>query len=93
MYSLLLFAGNLHLGNVMLEDGTVKLLDIENFLLGLPSYYRDYFTQFKKIKVHVKKVTHLRLQKSSIITHTSFCIYYLSDYGSRRRVLFWTCPV
>ncbi|XP_021932004.1 PX domain-containing protein kinase-like protein isoform X3 [Zootermopsis nevadensis] len=42
--------GHLHTGNIMLENGEVKLLDIENGVLGLPSYYRPYFVQHKKIQ-------------------------------------------
>ncbi|PSN48160.1 PX domain-containing protein kinase-like protein [Blattella germanica] len=45
-----LSAGHLHTGNIMLENGKVKLLDIENGVLGLPSYYRPYFVQHKKIQ-------------------------------------------
>jgi len=41
--------GHLHTGNILLENGRVKLLDIENGVLGLPSYYRPYFVQHKKI--------------------------------------------
>ncbi|XP_023655405.1 PX domain-containing protein kinase-like protein isoform X1 [Paramormyrops kingsleyae] len=41
--------GHLHASNVLIEDDTCKLLDIENSLLGLPSYYRSYITQFRKI--------------------------------------------
>ncbi|XP_031424356.1 PX domain-containing protein kinase-like protein isoform X3 [Clupea harengus] len=41
--------GHLHASNILLEDDTCKLLDIENSLLGLPSYYRPYVTQFRKI--------------------------------------------
>ncbi|XP_062593709.1 PX domain-containing protein kinase-like protein isoform X1 [Saccostrea cucullata] len=41
--------GHLHAGNVLLEGGRCCLLDIENWLLGLPSYYRPFFTQYKKI--------------------------------------------
>uniref|UniRef100_A0A6Q2Y373 PX domain-containing protein kinase-like protein n=1 Tax=Esox lucius TaxID=8010 RepID=A0A6Q2Y373_ESOLU len=41
--------GHLHASNVVIEDSTCKLLDIENSLLGLPSYYRPYITQFRKI--------------------------------------------
>ncbi|XP_062316593.1 PX domain-containing protein kinase-like protein [Osmerus eperlanus] len=41
--------GHLHASNVVLEDNTCKLLDIENSLLGLPSYYRPYIAQFRKI--------------------------------------------
>ncbi|TSM44112.1 PX domain-containing protein kinase-like protein [Bagarius yarrelli] len=41
--------GHLHASNVVIEDNTCKLLDIENSTLGLPSYYRPYVTQFRKI--------------------------------------------
>uniref|UniRef100_A0A8D0DVB1 PX domain-containing protein kinase-like protein n=1 Tax=Salvator merianae TaxID=96440 RepID=A0A8D0DVB1_SALMN len=41
--------GHLHPSNVMLEGDTCRLLDLENSLLGLPSFYRSYFTQFRKI--------------------------------------------
>ncbi|XP_036415138.1 LOW QUALITY PROTEIN: PX domain-containing protein kinase-like protein [Colossoma macropomum] len=41
--------GHLHASNILIEDNTCKLLDIENSLLGLPSYYRPYVTQFRKI--------------------------------------------
>ncbi|KAF7693186.1 PX domain-containing protein kinase-like protein isoform X1 [Silurus meridionalis] len=41
--------GHLHASNVLIEDSTCKLLDIENSILGLPSYYRPYVTQFRKI--------------------------------------------
>ncbi|XP_070559804.1 PX domain-containing protein kinase-like protein isoform X2 [Ptychodera flava] len=41
--------GHLHLSNVMLEGNTCRLLDLENSFIGLPSFYRQYFTQFKKI--------------------------------------------
>uniref|UniRef100_A0A8C4JSJ8 PX domain containing serine/threonine kinase like n=1 Tax=Dromaius novaehollandiae TaxID=8790 RepID=A0A8C4JSJ8_DRONO len=41
--------GHLHSGNVMLDGDTCKLLDLENSLLGLPSFYRSYFSQFRKI--------------------------------------------
>uniref|UniRef100_A0A8C5RBD3 PX domain containing serine/threonine kinase like n=1 Tax=Laticauda laticaudata TaxID=8630 RepID=A0A8C5RBD3_LATLA len=41
--------GHLHASNVVLEGDTCRLLDLENSLLGLPSFYRSYFTQFRKI--------------------------------------------
>ncbi|XP_053576934.1 PX domain-containing protein kinase-like protein isoform X2 [Bombina bombina] len=41
--------GHLHSANVMLEGETCKLMDLENSLLGLPSFYRSYFSQFRKI--------------------------------------------
>ncbi|KAJ8302273.1 hypothetical protein KUTeg_021260 [Tegillarca granosa] len=40
---------HLHCSNIILEDGCCKILDIENWLLGIPSYYRSFYTQFKKI--------------------------------------------
>ena len=43
--------GHLHAGNIIVEDNRIKLLDLENWLLGLPSYYRCYITQLKKINV------------------------------------------
>ncbi|XP_054036643.1 PX domain-containing protein kinase-like protein isoform X7 [Dryobates pubescens] len=41
--------GHLHSANVMLDGDTCKLMDLENSLLGLPSFYRSYFSQFRKI--------------------------------------------
>ncbi|XP_020824608.1 PX domain-containing protein kinase-like protein isoform X7 [Phascolarctos cinereus] len=41
--------GHLHSSNVMLEGEMCQLLDLENSLLGLPSFYRSYFSQFRKI--------------------------------------------
>ncbi|CAE1331348.1 PXK [Acanthosepion pharaonis] len=42
--------GQLHTGNIVLTGETCQLLDLENWLLGLPSYYKPFFTQFKKIQ-------------------------------------------
>lgn len=33
----------------MIDNERVKLLDIENGILGVPSFYRPYFMQHKKI--------------------------------------------
>uniref|UniRef100_A0A8C8SWR5 PX domain-containing protein kinase-like protein n=1 Tax=Pelusios castaneus TaxID=367368 RepID=A0A8C8SWR5_9SAUR len=41
--------GHLHSSNVMLDGDICRLLDLENSLLGLPSFYRSYFSQFRKI--------------------------------------------
>lgn len=41
--------GHLHLGNILVFDNNIKLLDIENSILGLPSYYRPFIIQHKKI--------------------------------------------
>lgn len=44
-----LFYGHLHCGNVLLEDGGCRLLDLENGVLGVTSVQRPTFTQFRKI--------------------------------------------
>ncbi|KAL3285767.1 hypothetical protein HHI36_000292 [Cryptolaemus montrouzieri] len=41
--------GHLHTGNVIIENNRVRLLDIENGVLGVPSFYRPYFMQHRKI--------------------------------------------
>eukprot|EP00099_Drosophila_melanogaster_P003239 NP_001163079.1 uncharacterized protein Dmel_CG8726, isoform C [Drosophila melanogaster] len=41
--------GHLHSGNIVIVDDCVKLLDIENFLLGVPAFYRPFFMQHSKI--------------------------------------------
>lgn len=45
----LYLTGHLHSGNILIENNRVKLIDIENGVLGVPSYYRPYFMQHKKI--------------------------------------------
>lgn len=44
-----LYYGHLHTGNIIIENNRVKLLDIENGILGVPSFYRPYFIQHKRI--------------------------------------------
>ena len=44
-------SGHLHAGNIIVEGGACQLLELENWFLGLPSYYRAFFTQHKKINV------------------------------------------
>lgn len=41
--------GHLHAGNVIINDGAAHLLDIENFVLGVPAFYRPFFMQHSKI--------------------------------------------
>ncbi|XP_017467159.1 PREDICTED: PX domain-containing protein kinase-like protein [Rhagoletis zephyria] len=41
--------GHLHAGNIVIVDDCVKLLDIENYLLGVPAFYRPFFVQHSKI--------------------------------------------
>lgn len=41
--------GHLHSGNIVILNDCVKLLDIENFILGVPSFYRPFFVQHSKI--------------------------------------------
>ncbi|XP_060602959.1 PX domain-containing protein kinase-like protein isoform X2 [Ruditapes philippinarum] len=42
--------GHLHTGNIVIDKDNCKLLDLENWLLGLPCYYRQNILQFKKIQ-------------------------------------------
>lgn len=42
-------AGHIHAGNVIIVDGVARLVDIENFVLGVPSFYRPFFVQHSKI--------------------------------------------
>ena len=46
-------SGHLHTGNIVIDKSCCKLLDLENWLLGLPSYYRQNILQFKKIQVSI----------------------------------------
>ncbi|XP_067632522.1 PX domain-containing protein kinase-like protein isoform X2 [Eurosta solidaginis] len=41
--------GHLHAGNIVIVDDCVKLLDIENYILGVPAFYRPFFVQHSKI--------------------------------------------
>lgn len=41
--------GHLHTGNILLTPSGVKLLDVENGLLGLPAFYRPYVVQRRKL--------------------------------------------
>lgn len=41
--------GHLHTGNIIISNDRVQLLDIENGILGVPSFYRPYFMQYRKI--------------------------------------------
>lgn len=43
------FKGHLHTGNVILENDRAKLVDVENGILGVPSFYRPYFMQHRRI--------------------------------------------
>ncbi|XP_055626068.1 PX domain-containing protein kinase-like protein isoform X2 [Toxorhynchites rutilus septentrionalis] len=41
--------GHVHCGNVLIVDGVAKLMDVENFIFGVPSFYRPFFVQHSKI--------------------------------------------
>lgn len=41
--------GHLHSGNIVIYEGSVRLLDIENFICGVPSFYRPFFVQHSKL--------------------------------------------
>ncbi|KAK2160115.1 hypothetical protein LSH36_140g05008 [Paralvinella palmiformis] len=45
------YYGHMHAGNVIIDgDNNCQLLDLENIILGLPSYYRAHLTQYRKIQ-------------------------------------------
>uniref|UniRef100_A0A2M4ALR0 PX domain-containing protein kinase-like protein n=1 Tax=Anopheles triannulatus TaxID=58253 RepID=A0A2M4ALR0_9DIPT len=44
-----LACGHVHCGNVIIVDGVAKLMDVENFIFGVPSFYRPFFVQHSKI--------------------------------------------
>lgn len=41
--------GHLHSGNVVIIDDRVKLLDVENYVLGVPAFYKPFVLQHSKI--------------------------------------------
>lgn len=44
-----MFYGHLHASNVILDQGVCRLVDMENGILGVPSFLRPAFTQHRKI--------------------------------------------
>nr|CAB3265330.1 PX domain-containing protein kinase-like protein [Phallusia mammillata] len=40
---------HLHSGNVLIEKEVCKLTDIENYLLGIPPFYKPFYSQFRKV--------------------------------------------
>lgn len=88
--------GHLHASNVLVEENTCKLLDIENSLLGLPSYYRPYFTQFRKMNVSFFYTYFLKrynINKSIIFYCNIICdqiFSYLSDNRKHWRLFIRT---
>uniref|UniRef100_A0A3Q3AQD1 PX domain containing serine/threonine kinase n=1 Tax=Kryptolebias marmoratus TaxID=37003 RepID=A0A3Q3AQD1_KRYMA len=43
------FFGHLHASNVIVDDGVCRLVDVENGMLGVPSFLRPAFSQLRKI--------------------------------------------
>ena len=43
------FLGQHHAGNVCIENGRALLMDIEGGLLGLPSFYRPFIIQHRRL--------------------------------------------
>lgn len=83
--------GHIHAGNVIISDGSARLLDIENFVLGVPSFYRPFFVQHSKIataeNVDVYSFGHLMYEMSmgtplqeSITRQPIECSESLSEY-------------
>lgn len=48
-YTIKFCSGHLHSGNVSIQDDRIKLMDVENGVLGVPSFYRPYFMQHRRI--------------------------------------------
>lgn len=44
-----LFLGNLHTGNIFFEDDVAKISDIENGIFNLPSFYKRFLIENRKI--------------------------------------------
>jgi len=40
-------------GNIIVEKEVCKLIDVENYLLGVPPYYKPQYSQFRKIHVRI----------------------------------------
>ncbi|XP_076812589.1 PX domain-containing protein kinase-like protein isoform X2 [Clavelina lepadiformis] len=40
---------HLHAGNVLIEKEVCKLTDLENYMIGIPPYYKQFYSQFRKI--------------------------------------------
>ncbi|XP_055321695.1 PX domain-containing protein kinase-like protein isoform X2 [Sitodiplosis mosellana] len=76
--------GHIHAGNVIIVDGVARLVDIENFILGVASFYRPFFMQHSKINTYelidVYSFAHLLYEltfgyplQESIIRHPIEC--------------------
>ena len=53
------FTGHVHLGNIFIEDGNIRLTDIENFILGVSPKYRSLVVHHKKCDVSIRSVWRL----------------------------------
>ncbi|XP_065214696.1 PX domain-containing protein kinase-like protein [Planococcus citri] len=42
--------GNLHTGNIFIEDEVAKISEVENGILGLPSFYKRFLIENRRIK-------------------------------------------
>merc|ERR1739838_261322 len=40
---------HLHSGNIIVEKDICKLVDIEGYFIGMPPYYKGFYSQFRKI--------------------------------------------
>jgi PX domain-containing protein kinase-like protein len=83
--------GHVHAGNVIVQDGVAKLMDVENIILGLPSFYRPFFMQHGKINnfegIDVYSFGHLMFEMSmgfplqeSLARQISDCPDSLSEF-------------
>uniref|UniRef100_U5EPX8 PX domain-containing protein kinase-like protein n=1 Tax=Corethrella appendiculata TaxID=1370023 RepID=U5EPX8_9DIPT len=49
LYSKGMAHGHVHCGNVIIVDSVARLIDVENFIFGVPSFYRPFFVKHPKI--------------------------------------------
>lgn len=49
IFQIQISTGHVHAGNVIIVEGVARLVDIENFILGVASFYRPFFVQHSKI--------------------------------------------
>lgn len=89
---------------MIISDGSARLLDIENFVLGVPSFYRPFFVQHSKIataeNVDVYSFGHLMYEMSmgtplqeSITRQPIECSESLSEYTVFQTFFYPIVPV
>ena len=63
-------------GNIIIENEICQLSDIENYMLSIPPYYKQFYSQFRKIHVSMYLLLHIHLS-SMRSTFTSYMQSYV----------------